>query len=154
MSQCNKIKNFYWHTILKVPDSCPKLLLLYGPNQTDAKWRNWEAKCLVVLQIKGLEDGSLAKLLYQEAESRGWPGLGKEVRQICQDIGIPDININIVRKSAIQRALNISQDIICQFEGSSKLADIKNDSFLNIQSYFNDKDLESARMKFKFRKKY
>ena len=155
ISQCNKIQNFYWRTILKVPESCPKLALLCEPNQTDAKWRIWEAKCLLVLQIKGLEDGSLAKLVYQEAESRGWPGLGKEVRQICQNIGIPDINIHIIRKSDIQKALKISHHnhMMGQFEGSSKLADIKNDSFLNIQSYFNDKDLESSRMKFKIRTK-
>ena len=153
MSQCNKIQNFYWRTILKVPESCPKLALLCEPNQTDAKWRIWEAKCLLVLQIQGLEDGSLAKLIYQEAESRDWPGLGKEVRQICQDIGIPDINIHIVRKADIQKALKISHHthMMSLFEGSNKLKDIKHDSFLNSQPYFDDKDLESARMKFKIR---
>ena len=153
ISQCNKIQNFYWRTILKVPDSCPKLGLLCEPNMTDAKWRIWEAKCLLVLQIKGLEDGSLAKLVYQEAESRGWPGLGKEARQICQEIGIPDINIHNVRKSDIQKALKISHHthMMSLFEGSNKLKDIKHDSFLNIQPYFDDKDLESARMKFKIR---
>jgi hypothetical protein len=129
--------------------------LLCEPNQTDAKWRSWEAKGLLVLQRTGLEDGSLAKLVYQEAEYRGWPGLGKEVTQICQNIGIPDINIHVTRKSDIQKALKISHHnhMIGQFVGACKLADIKNDNFLNIQSYFNDKDLESARMKFKIRTK-
>ena len=31
-------------------------------------------------------------------------------------------------------------------EGSSKLEYIKNDNFLNMQSYFDDKGLETARM--------
>ena len=155
ISRCNKIQNFYWRTILKLPESCPKLGLLCEPNMTDAKWRIWEAKCLLLLQIQSLADGSLAKLVYQEAESMGWPGLGKEVRQICQDIGIPDINIHRTRKSDIQNALKKSHyaHMMSLFEGSSKLEDIKNDNFHNIQPYFDDKDLETARMKFKIRTK-
>ena len=39
------------------------------------------------------------------------------------------------------------------FEGSSKLEDIKHDNFRAFQSYFNDKNLETARMKFKIRTK-
>ena len=62
----------------------------------DSKWRIWEEKCLLLTQIKTLPDGSLAKITYMEAESRGWPGLGREVRQICQEIGIPDINCHLV----------------------------------------------------------
>ena len=122
---------------------------------TDVKWRIWEAKCLLVLQIKGLEDGSLAKVVYQEAETRGWPGLGKEVKEICQNIGIPDINIHNIRKSDIQKALKISHytHMMKLFEGSSKLDDIKHDNFHNIQPYFDDKDLETARLKFKIRTK-
>ena len=39
------------------------------------------------------------------------------------------------------------------FEGSSKLQDIKNDDFSAIQGYFDDKNLENARTKFKIRTK-
>ena len=40
-----------------------------------------------------------------------------------------------------------------QFEGSRKLQDIQNDDFTKIQDYFNDKNLNNARMKFKIRTK-
>ena len=155
ISLCNKTQNFYWRTVLKVPESCPKLALLCEPNMTDAKWRIWETKCLLLLQIQGLEDGSLAKAVYQEAELRKWPGLGNEVRQICQAIGIPDINIHFMRKKDIQIAIKKShyEHMMALFEGSRKLEDIKNDSFHNIQPYFDDKNLESARIKFKIRTK-
>ena len=40
-----------------------------------------------------------------------------------------------------------------QFEGSKKLEDIRNDNFRVLQGYFNDKNLENARLKFKIRTK-
>ena len=81
--------------------------------------------------------------------------MGREVRQICLEIEIPDLNIHNISKKAIQSALKKSHytHMMGLFEGSRKLEDIKNDSFHNIQSYFDDKNLESARMKFKIRTK-
>ena len=60
-----------------------------------------------------------------------------------------------MRKKDIQAALKKSHyaHMMSLFEGSKKLDDIKHDSFHNIQPYFDDKNLESARMKFKIRKK-
>ena len=93
---CDSIQNYYWRAVMKIPDSCPKLGLRCEPNMVLAKWRIWEHKCLLLNQIKALPDGSLAKITYMEAESRGWPGLGQEVRHICLKVGIPDLNNNII----------------------------------------------------------
>jgi hypothetical protein len=122
---------------------------------TDFKWRIFEEKCMLLLQIKCLEEGSLAKIIYEEAESNSWPGLGKDVRQICLDIGIPDLNSNIMTKQDIRKAIQHShyEHMMQLFEGSSKLHDIKEDDFRSMQLYFNDKNLESARTKFKIRTK-
>ena len=57
--------------------------------------------------IQNLEDGSLAKVINQTADDKGWPGLSKEVRQICAEIGIPDINFHKIRKEEIQLSINI-----------------------------------------------
>ena len=149
------IQNFYWKTILKLPDSCPKLALKCETFMVDICWRVWEEKCLLLNRIKSLPDDSLAKQVYLEAESRGWPGLGQEVRKICQAIGIPDLNKNVIRKTDIQKAIKNShyKDMMSQFEGSKKLEDIRHDNFKGLQGYFNDKNLENARLKFKIRTK-
>ena len=152
---CNSIQNFYWKIILKLPNSVPKLALKCETNMVDILWRVWEEKCLLLNRIKSLPDGSLAKQIYLEAESRGWPGLGQEVRQICEAIGIPDLNKNLIRKTDIQKAIRTShyKDMMSQFEGSRKLEDIRHDNFRRLQEYFNDKNLEKARLKFKIRTK-
>ena len=102
-----------------------------------------------------MEEGSLAKITYQTAEDNGWPGLGREVREICKEIEIPDINIYSMRKCDIQKAISNShyKDMMAQFEGSRKLQDIRHSDFTKLQEYFNDTDLENARMKFKIRTK-
>ena len=152
---CDDLQNFFWRVMLKVPESCPKLALLCEPKMTDFKWRIYEEKCMLLLQIKCLEEGSLAKIIYEEAELNSWPGLGKDVRQICLDIGIPDLNCNIMTKQDIKKAIQHShyEHMMQLFEGSSKLHDIKEDDFRSMQLYFNDKNLESARTKFKIRTK-
>ena len=45
--------------------------------------------------IQSLEDGSFAKVIYQEAEEKGWHGLGSEVKEICQELNIEDLNKRI-----------------------------------------------------------
>ena len=124
---CNTIQEFYWKTVLKVLDSCPKLALRCETFSRRIKWRIWEEKCLLVIRIQNLEEGSLAKQIYEEAENRGWPGLGKEVTDICREIQIPNINTHKVSKTVIQKAVENShwEDMMSQFDQSSKLQDIK-----------------------------
>ena len=152
---CNTIQEFYWRTILKIPDSCPKLALRCETFARDMQWRIWEEKCLLLLRIQNLEEGSLANVVYQEAEDHGWPGLGREVRQICKEIKIPDLNKHNMLKKDVQQAIRVShyEDMMSQFESSRKLQDIKESDFTCLQPYFNDKNLKNSRMKFKIRTK-
>ena len=95
------------------------------------------------------------KQIYEEAENRGWPGLGKEVTDICREIQIPNINTHKVSKTVIQKAVENShwEDMMSQFDQSSKLQDIKYCDFKNIQPYFKDRNIENSRIKFKIRTK-
>ena len=152
---CDSIQGFYWKSILKVPDSCPKLAIRCEGKIRSTKWRIWEGKCLLLIRIQNLEDGSLAKNIYLEAEANSWPGLGREVRDICQQLKIQDLNKYRMTKQEIQQAIEKShqEDMLSQFEHSSKLQDIKNSDFSTFQAYFNDKSIENARTKFKKRSK-
>ena len=102
---------------------------------------------LLLQRIQNLEDGSLAKILNQEADDNGWPGLSREVRQICEEIDIPDINGYKMRKEDIQKAIskNHYREMMGQFEGSKKLQDICHYDFSKIQGYSNDTNLVNAR---------
>ena len=43
--------------------------------------------------------------------------------------------------------------MMTQYQHSKKLEDIRNSDFSHFQEYFNDRDLETSRMKFKIRSK-
>ena len=152
---CNSIQEFYWKTILKIPDSCPKLALRCETFSQGIKWRIWEEKCLLLIRVQNLEEGSLAKKIYEQAETNRWPGLGRDVQEICHQINIPNINTHKISKSDIQKAIYKShyEDMMSCFENSRKLQDIKNSDFSKLQPYFNDRSLENARIKFKIRTK-
>ena len=88
VKMCNSLQNFYWRLILNVPESCPKLALICDTFQVDMKYRIYNEKCQLLRRIKHLEDNSLAKQIYREAEENNLPGLGQEVRAICEEIQI------------------------------------------------------------------
>ena len=92
MKLCNSIQYFYWRLVLNVPDYCPKLALLCESKSIDMKFLIWNEKCQLMVRIKRLEEDGFAKQVYKQAEENGWPGLGKEVKHICEQIQIPDIN--------------------------------------------------------------
>ena len=119
------------------------------------KYRIWHQKCLLVLQIQCLEEEALARQIYRQAEENGWPGLGQEVREICQEIQIQDINKFNIDKKQLKTAIFEAhyQDMLSQFEHSKKLKDNKDDSFRGLPEYFHDRNLSNARMKFKIRTK-
>ena len=45
------------------------------------------------------------KQIYEEGKAKGWPGLGKEVSEICKAINIPDVNNEGVQKAAVKKAI-------------------------------------------------
>ena len=91
--------------------------------------------------------------IYKQAEENNWPGLGMEVKYICEQIQIEDINKYDVPKKEIQSEIFEAhyKSMLSQFETSKKLEDIKNDNFRQMQEYYKDKNLANARMKFKIR---
>ena len=68
----------------------------------------------------------MAKNIYVEAEANSWPGLGIEVREICKELKIEDLNKYGLTKEEIQQAVEKShqEDMLSQFEHSSKLQDM------------------------------
>ena len=152
---CDSIQNFFWRLILEVPVSCPKVALRSETKSIGMKWKVWEAKCLLLKQIQNLEDTALAKRVCLEADARNLPGLMQEVRQICHEIGINDINKSNVSNSQIKDAIFYShyKEMKEELGNSSKLQDIQHEDYREIQSYFKEKSIENTRFSFRIRTK-
>ena len=102
-----------------------------------------------------MDESVLAKEIYLKTKENDQPGLGNEVKQICEYLGIPDLNEHDVQKREILEKIKkkSSQEIYEELNKSSKMGNIQYMNFNKPQEYFNDKNIENARLKFRFRTK-
>ena len=73
--------------------------------------------------------------------------------EICNVIGIPDINKEMVTKMEVKNAIfeNRYKEMVDIVKTKKKLEDIKEEDFREVQPYFMDKSVEKVRMAFKIR---
>ena len=150
---CDQLQNFYWGVILRVPESCPKVALRSETNMLGMKWRVWEQKVLLLMRIRNHDQDTLCRQIYEEGNSKGWPGLANEVSDICSTIDIPDVNEISVPKSVLKKAIMNHHygELKKEIASMKKLDPIKDEDFRETQSYFMDKSIENGRMAFRIR---
>ena len=72
----------------------------------DMKLRIWKEKLNLVLHIRSLNDETLAKKIYNEQRKQGWPGLAKETKNICEVLGVEDVNTTQMNKNEYKKSVN------------------------------------------------
>ena len=91
----------------------------------------------------------------EEQRSNNWPGLSKEVTQICETLEIPDLNDNDfdISVASIKEAVMDHHDseLKEKIKKSTKMENVKEDDFSKVQEYLKGKSIENARMAFKIR---
>ena len=142
----------YIRLLLEVPVSTPKASLRAETGLLSMKHRIWFEKVNLILAIRKMKQG-LAKEMYEEQVYNGWPGLAKEVSEICDTIGMIDANENIVTKKELTAALrqHDRKEIVENFNGYKKLDIILNDDPTTAKDYMEKKTIEDARMIFRIR---
>ena len=89
VKQLEELQNTLCRALLQVPFSTPKSSLRVVLGLVGMKLRVMEAKVLLVMVIRRQEEGGLAREILEEQLAFGFPGLGQEVSQICQETGLP-----------------------------------------------------------------
>ena len=72
----------------------------------DMKLRIWKEKLMLILHIRSLNDETLAKKIYNEQRKQGWPGLAKETKNICEVLGVEDVNTTQMNKNEYKKSVN------------------------------------------------
>ena len=60
---------------------------------------------LLAQAIRNQEEGGLASEILEEQLAMAWPGLGKELSEICAHLKLPDASRLEVQKETIQKAV-------------------------------------------------
>ena len=80
----NTLQLWYLRLVLQVGPGAPLASLLWDFGMLDMGLRIWIEKIMLAFHIRKLDDGSLAGRVYREQKLRKWPGLAREVDEICE----------------------------------------------------------------------
>ena len=151
---CDEIQLYFWRKVLAVPISTPKIAIQAEMNAMSFKWRIWLQKCLLLRRIKMKDETALAKKVYLESIKYGWPGLARDVKNICLKIGIPDLNYHDNTKVNIKKAIraNYFSCLKTEISKGGKLSDITfNNNISKFQDYMHFTSLNNARLAFRIK---
>ena len=151
---CEQLQELFWRTILQVPRSTPRVSLRAETGSRKMKYRIWKLKVLLVMRIR-MQERSLAKAIHEEQVAMGWPGLAKEVEQICKEIGVKDANKEIVRKEKLEEAVAYAdyKEMKEEMNKYVKLQEVKDSDMRQEQDYMHEKAVDKARKAFRLRTK-
>ena len=143
-------QNTFVRALLQLPLSTPKASLRAAFRLLGMSWRVKEAKVMLVMAIRQQEEGGLAKEVLEEQLAMGFPGLGKEVAEICKEIGLPDASRQDVSKEEVKEAIRLNHlsALKAEMAGKKKLEALYNSDMKKEQEYVSW-CLEECRMAFR-----
>ena len=146
------VQEKYIRLMMEVPMSTPKVALRAETGLRSMKHRIWFEKVNLVLAIRKMQ-GGLAKEVYEEQVANDWPGLAREVGEICSTIRVADVNHNMVDKRDIDRAItnHDRNEIVERFGKYKKIDRITEDDPTEPKSYLKKKSLADSRLIFRMR---
>ena len=105
-NKLNNLQRWFIRLILQVPQGTPSASLTWETGLMDMKLRIWKEKVMLVLHIRSLDDNTLAKKIYNQQVEENWPGLAKETKEICEELGIQDCNTTHFCKAEYKELVN------------------------------------------------
>ena len=147
------LQHWFLRLVLRVGPGCPTPGLRWETGMLSMQKRIWVEKVMLVRHLRSMEEGSLASMVYKEQKEQGWPGLAKETKNICLEIGIEDCNeCDILKVSAKEYRKLVLQkckekDEIClrkMAEGKIKCVKIMKEPY-GKKSYLSENRLNLAR---------
>ena len=108
---------------------------------------------MFVLRLQNMDSSVLARQVYEKQVQLGLPGLAKEVKDICEKLSLPDINLCKIGKEKVEEYIyyNHYKDMKEKMDDSKKLANIKHEDFTKEQVYMNSKSVDSCRTQLRIR---
>ena len=151
--KCDKLQDLFWRVMFRVPESCPRIALRAETKMMGMRHRIWQMKLLLLKRIKKQGTHSLSGQILEEQRNNNWPGLAREVREICEELDIPDMNIHDIPDSQVKKAVcshhyNTMKDDIAN---SKKMEKHKHEDFFDVQPYMKGIDIHKTRMCFRTR---
>ena len=141
--------------------SCARPALAWDTASLSMTNRVIQRQCNFIVHLKNLKKSDLAKQIYDEQLSNGYPGLITEAQRLCDSVGLPSITKNrekednkIQWKQRIMEAVERKNEIQLKrkIQSFQKLEVMKEEKYEQ-KEYLSNLTLEEARMFFRVRTK-
>ena len=86
------LEHWFLRLILRIGPGCPLPSLRWESGVLAMSLRIWILKVMLVRHLRSMEKSTLARQIYEEQKTNNWPGLARETKVICQELGIEDCN--------------------------------------------------------------
>ena len=156
VKKLNSLQQWFLRLILQVGPGTPVAALGWETGVLDMKLRIYQEKLALISHIKSMDEKSLASQMYREQLEKGWPGLAKEAKEICEELEIEDINTSTLTKSEFKRlikgAIRTKNEAILKemAHEKSKCKNIMKEDY-GRKEYMNEMKIEDVRFMFKGR---
>jgi hypothetical protein len=153
VERCDKLQDMFWRVMLEVPESCPKIALRAETRMIAMKYRIWLSKLLLHRRIAHQDLSTLSRKIMEQQKMNNWPGLAMEIKEICKQLTIPDLNENTLTAGQIKTAVYDHHDrkLVEDVGKCKKMMEHKNDNFSKVQDYMTGKSVDSCRLAFRIR---
>ena len=148
----NEIQYTYLRMIYSCPPSTPLLALRTQAGMMDAEQRIWVEKVSLVAKIlhSSQEEENLCREVLEVQLAMGWPGLIKEVQNICKTVGLEDVTKHYHRRDKILEYvqfydMKIAKEKMLPLE---KCKLIRDRDCRDVRPYMFKKSLQQSRMEF------
>ena len=101
-----EIQDFYMRLALGAGPGAAKLSLRADFGVKNIKLRIWREKIMLIHHIRRLNEEALASEIYREQVRNNWPGLAREVEDICEQLGIENVNETVLGKTQFSKLVD------------------------------------------------
>ena len=152
----NKLQNWFLRLVLQVGPGTPLPALLWDSGMLDMELRVWREKVMLAHHLQGLGEDTLARQVWEEQVAQQWPGLAKEVDDICTQLGVESVTttrleVHQYRKVVTTACHRKNEENLRKASESIKKCERIASNNYGKQNYFSEKNLYSARKMFKTR---
>ena len=148
----NELQNTYLRMIYSCPPSTPLLALRTQAAMMDCEHRIWVEKASLVTRILHSSQGedNLCREILEVQLAMGWPGLTREVQEICKTVGLRDVTEKYLAREEVINYIQY-HDMKCakeKMEPLEKCRAIRYRECRFVQPFMYKKSLEQIRLEF------
>ena len=154
-NRLNALQNWFVRLALRIGQGSPVASLLWDTLLLDMSIRVWREKIMMVIHLRGLDETTLGRRIYEEQKKNNWPGLAKETKTICESLNIEDCNITQIgkskyRKYVTQACHTLNEERLRKKATGIKCARIASEGY-GRKSYIKEKNISDTRDHFRAR---